>query len=138
MKVALLLLVGAAAIGVGGVLPEAGADVIRRAMYINSGGKPVYSYVFQADRRSVRSWRRGYDYSNCGYGYPYYFGSSYSSYSSYPSYYYPVHSYTTYPVYRSFRGFGGHHGFHHGYFGGFHGHAHGAFSVGGLRVHVGF
>ena len=99
-------------------------------MYINSGGKPVYDYVFQADRHNIRSWRRGYDYRNKGYyGYssPYYFGNSYS---------YPVHSYYHHPV-RTYPIYGGHHyGGYHGYHGGIH--VHGAFSVGGLRVHVNF
>ena len=126
MKRVLLLFLGAAAIVFWGFLPEAGADVIKRAMYINSGGQPVYEYVFQADRYNLRSWRRSYyDSGSYGYSSPYYFGSSYVS---------PGRSY-----YRSAYGartiFGGRHcGGYHGYHGGIR--AHGAFSVGGLRVHV--
>ncbi len=133
MKAIPLFFLGAAAFVFGGflpggVLPEAEADVIRRAMYINSGGEPVYDYVFQADRCNVRSWRRSYRYQNDAYYAPPYFGSSYG---------YPVHSYYR-PVYaRSYPIYGGHHyGGYRGYHGGFH--AHGSFSVGGLRVHVRF
>ena len=123
MKAMRFLLVGAVALFFGGFLPEAEADVIKRAMYINSGGKQVYEYVYQADRGFCRSYSRSRDYRrDYGYGYPYYFGSSYS----YGSPVYRHHGYRGHHL----RHFGNHYGYHHG--------VHGAFSTGGLQVHFNF
>ncbi len=101
-------------------------------MYINSGGNPVHQYVYQADRHLLRSYSSNRDYRRHGYGYPAYFGTSYayptgSYHSCRPYHAYPVGSYYSRPFYH------GYHGYH-----GCYGFGHGAFSVGGLHVHVRF
>lgn len=94
----------------GAFFPSLGeAELVKRPMYVNSSGKTVSQYVFQAGNSRFTERSRGVTY---GYG----FGQTYYGY------HYPVHYRQHYrPV---------HHGRPHG------GHVHGSISGGRLNVKI--